>query len=79
MQPSENPFIIGGGNTANPPPPAHFRRHGTAEQGYTGGFGNFGVTPPGSPRRSPAGSPRGTRRARTRAADDEEEPARARE
>ena len=77
VQPTDNPFLIGV-NLNAPPPPAQFRRHGNAEQGFSGGLGGMGITPPGTPPRSrhssPRGSPRATKR-RTEQDEDDEPPA----
>ena len=69
-----NPFLIPGANRSNLQPPMHFRRHGTAEQGFGGAMG---LTPP----RSPASSPRGgtTRRDRRSREEDQDEPPARRE
>ena len=76
MQPSENPFTMPGGSF-RPQPPVHFRRHGTAEHGFTPqGFERVDVTPTRSPNPSPATSPRGSRRNRNRDDDDDEPPSR---
>ena len=76
MQPQDNPFAMQAGTTAGPQPAPHVRRHGAAEHGYSGGYGNMGDTPPRSPQRSPAGSPRGSRRSRGNEEDGDEPPAR---
>lgn len=85
LLPRENPFSAGGtgaagaqGAASTPQVPMHFRRHGSAEQGYGG---NLGLTPPGTPPRSRNGSPRnspraGTRRDRSAQAQDDEPPPR---
>ena len=79
--PLQNPFSRGAqGAASGPQPPLHFRRHGSAEHGYGGGFpAGMGLTPPHSPSRSRPGSPRSprsNRRNREDAEDAEDPPAR---
>ena len=72
VQPTDNPFLIGV-NTNAPPPPEQFRRHGNAEQGFSGGLGCMGITPPGTPPRSRYSCPRESPRAPKRRKEQEEE------